>query len=104
MVTLDIGSILALGILLQGIGYRSLHDLANRDAVLRGCDLEGLAGLRLHVDRQGDKPLTRRRHVTGLGHGCYSRQQHPTLSSANMLACHLMRRYTMSRQHANMWA
>src|SRR5262245_53306308 len=97
MATRDMGSILALGILLQGVGNRSLHELAQRDVVLGGCDLEGLAGLRLHVDRQGDKPLTRRRHVAGLGHGCYSRQQHPTLSSANMLACHLMRRYTMSR-------
>src|SRR4029434_3589936 len=96
------GSILALGILLQGIGNCSLHDLTNRGVVLSGCDLEGLARLRLHVDGQGDEALTRRRHVTGLGHGCYSRQQHPTLSSINMLACHLIRRYTMSSNHEYM--
>ena len=46
--------------------------------MLGGRDLEGLADLRLHVDGEGDEPLTRRGDVTGLGHRCYSRQQHPT--------------------------
>ena len=44
--------------------------------------LSACRDLRLHVDGQGDEPFTRRGDVTGLGHRCYSRQPHPTLSYA----------------------